>query len=333
MSGDGFCGIFPRSPELPAGFTGTLQADEGAITVGELAGGGHLVLTRLGLWVPEGAEFRRIGWHLVSKAVWDTSALVVTEAVTTGTVDDAVLLADLPPRRFRACSARHGARGGAPAGDQLDPIQPALRATRRWGLDRGAPGSRSGRRGVAGACRSGYRARPAGSDGPRGVSAAGTTGLSSVTDSEEVGGSGVGPGDLPCVRRSPRQALPRPAGPGGTPGDPTIVVDLGCGPGNLTRLLAKRWPMASITALDSSSEMVQAARERGIHAELCDVRRWSPVPGTGLVVCNAVLQWVPEHAELLRQWMRELPAGGWLALQVPGELQCTLPRRDSAAGR
>ncbi|MGH3990673.1 MAG: hypothetical protein ACRDTZ_25655, partial [Pseudonocardiaceae bacterium] len=54
----------------------------------------------LGLWVPEGAEARRIGWHLVSKAVWDRSALVVTEAVSTGTAGEAVLLSDLPPRRF-----------------------------------------------------------------------------------------------------------------------------------------------------------------------------------------------------------------------------------------
>ncbi|MGH3684477.1 MAG: trans-aconitate 2-methyltransferase [Pseudonocardiaceae bacterium] len=100
--------------------------------------------------------------------------------------------------------------------------------------------------------------------------------------------------------------------------DPGLVVDLGCGPGTLTRLLAKRWPMASVMALDSSPEMVQAARERGIYAELCDVRGWSPVAGTGLIVCNAVLQWVPEHAELLRHWMRKLPTGGWLALQVPG---------------
>lgn len=91
---------FTAVPELPAGFTGTLEADEPIVTTGELAAGGSLVLTRLGLWVPEGAEFRRIGWHLVSKAVWDRSALVVTEAVTTGTVDEAVLLADLPPRRF-----------------------------------------------------------------------------------------------------------------------------------------------------------------------------------------------------------------------------------------
>jgi trans-aconitate 2-methyltransferase len=100
--------------------------------------------------------------------------------------------------------------------------------------------------------------------------------------------------------------------------DPVLVVDLGCGPGTLTRLLAKRWPMASVMALDSSPEMVQAARERGIHAELCDLRQWSPPAGTGLIVCNAVLQWVPQHAELLRKWMRQLPSGGWLALQVPG---------------
>jgi hypothetical protein len=87
-------------PELPTGFTGALEPAERVVTMGELAGGGHLVLTQLGLWVPEGAEARRIGWHLVSKVVWDRSALVVTEAVSTGTAGDAVLLSDLPPRRF-----------------------------------------------------------------------------------------------------------------------------------------------------------------------------------------------------------------------------------------
>ena len=100
--------------------------------------------------------------------------------------------------------------------------------------------------------------------------------------------------------------------------DPVLVVDLGCGPGTLTRLLTKRWPKATVMALDSSPEMVQAARERGIHAELCDVRQWSLPLGTDVMICNAVLQWVPEHAELLRKWVQQLPAGGWLALQVPG---------------
>ena len=91
---------FAAVPELPAGFTGTLGPTERVVTKGELAGGGHLVLTQLGLWVPEGAAARRIGWHLVSKAVWDRSALVVTEAISTGTAGEAVLLFDLPPRRF-----------------------------------------------------------------------------------------------------------------------------------------------------------------------------------------------------------------------------------------
>jgi hypothetical protein len=92
---------FAAEFELPPGFAGRLESAERIVTTGELAGsGGHLVLTQLGIWVPEGAEARRVGWHLVSKAVWDRTALAVTEAISTGTVGGAVLLVDLPPRRF-----------------------------------------------------------------------------------------------------------------------------------------------------------------------------------------------------------------------------------------
>lgn len=100
--------------------------------------------------------------------------------------------------------------------------------------------------------------------------------------------------------------------------EPGVVVDLGCGPGTLTPLLRRRWPDATVLAVDSSAEMVRAARERGVSADLCDVRDWSPAPGTDVVICNAVLQWVPGHVELLRGWMRALAAGSWLAVQVPG---------------
>jgi trans-aconitate 2-methyltransferase len=100
--------------------------------------------------------------------------------------------------------------------------------------------------------------------------------------------------------------------------EPRRVVDLGCGPGNLTETLTQRWPSATLDALDSSPEMVKAARARGINAHMGDVTEWTPEPDTDVVVTNAVLQWVPNHTELLRRWTRELPPGAWLAMQVPG---------------
>jgi trans-aconitate 2-methyltransferase len=99
---------------------------------------------------------------------------------------------------------------------------------------------------------------------------------------------------------------------------PRRVVDLGCGPGNLTETLGARWPDAAIEALDSSPEMVQAARARGIDAHVADVDTWHPEPDTDVVVTNAVLQWVPGHPDLMRTWAGELPPGAWLAVQVPG---------------
>nr|WP_281690502.1 trans-aconitate 2-methyltransferase [Pseudonocardia thermophila] len=99
---------------------------------------------------------------------------------------------------------------------------------------------------------------------------------------------------------------------------PRRVVDLGCGPGHLTPVLARRWPDAEIVALDASPEMVAAARERGIAAELADAADWEPGPADDVVVTNAVLQWVPQHRELLPRWIAALPAGGWFAMQVPG---------------
>jgi trans-aconitate 2-methyltransferase len=86
---------------------------------------------------------------------------------------------------------------------------------------------------------------------------------------------------------------------------PRRVVDLGCGPGNLTVTLNQRWPEAVVEAWDSSPEMVESARERGVDAHVGDVRAWAPTPDTDVVLSNAALQWVPEHAELL-------------AMQVPG---------------
>jgi trans-aconitate 2-methyltransferase len=100
--------------------------------------------------------------------------------------------------------------------------------------------------------------------------------------------------------------------------EPRRVVDLGCGPGNLTETLAGRWPGAVIEAVDSSPEMVASARERGIDAHVGDVATWAPAPDTDVVISNATLHWVPEHADLVVRWASALAPGSWLAFQVPG---------------
>lgn len=114
---------------------------------------------------------------------------------------------------------------------------------------------------------------------------------------------------------------------------PRRVTDLGCGPGHLTSVLSQRWPEAIVEASDSSPEMVAAARARGVHATLLDVRDWTPEPDTDVVVSNAVLQWVPGHPALLDEWARKLPPGAWLAIQVPGNFDAPSHRciRELAA--
>lgn len=102
MSG-GLRRLFGRiaEPGLPADFPGRLVEQEHVLGVAELGGGGQLVATSLGLWLPDGDGVRRIGWHLVSKATWEQGWLTVTEAEETGTVEGAVLLTDRPVRRLR----------------------------------------------------------------------------------------------------------------------------------------------------------------------------------------------------------------------------------------
>jgi trans-aconitate 2-methyltransferase len=103
---------------------------------------------------------------------------------------------------------------------------------------------------------------------------------------------------------------------------PRHVVDLGCGPGNLTAALAARWPHAEVLGLDSSAEMINTAPAGGrLSFELADIRDFRPGPDVDVLVSNAALQWVPEHLELLRCWADALPSGAWMAWQVPGNFE------------
>jgi trans-aconitate 2-methyltransferase len=104
--------------------------------------------------------------------------------------------------------------------------------------------------------------------------------------------------------------------------DPATVVDLGCGPGNLTATLLDRWPGASVRGIDSSEQMIEAAQplaSERLRFEVGDLREWSAEPeSVDVIVSNATLQWIPEQLELLPGFVRALKPGGWLAIQIPG---------------
>jgi trans-aconitate 2-methyltransferase len=107
---------------------------------------------------------------------------------------------------------------------------------------------------------------------------------------------------------------------------PRRVVDLGCGPGTLTAILAERWPDAEVVGVDSSREMLEAARElpdppANLSFQQLDINDWAPGPADDVVVTNAALQWVPNHVELIERWLPQLPDGAWFAMQVPGNFR------------
>src|SRR3954453_2794505 len=78
------------------------------------------------------------------------------------------------------------------------------------------------------------------------------------------------------------------------------VVDLGCGAGNLTVLLARRWPQARVQGVDSSAERISAAPVgEGVEFTVGDIASWSPDEPVDVLLSNAALQWVPGHLGLL----------------------------------
>jgi trans-aconitate 2-methyltransferase len=106
------------------------------------------------------------------------------------------------------------------------------------------------------------------------------------------------------------------------------VIDVGCGPGNSTEVLANRWPDAEITGLDNSTEMIGVARKgqparRWVIREIAD---WAPSAKSDekdgkfdVVFSNAALQWLPDHAALYPTLLERVAPGGAFAAQIPAD--------------
>ena len=100
---------------------------------------------------------------------------------------------------------------------------------------------------------------------------------------------------------------------------PGNVYDLGCGAGNVTRLLAQRWPQAGVTGVDDSAAMLAkaAADPGGVRWVLRSLADWRAEHPADVIYSNAALHWLPGHAQLFPALLAQLAPGGVLAVQMP----------------
>ncbi|MGH8926868.1 MAG: methyltransferase domain-containing protein [Acidimicrobiia bacterium] len=106
--------------------------------------------------------------------------------------------------------------------------------------------------------------------------------------------------------------------------NPTTIIDLGCGPGHLTAVMARRWPEARTIGVDGSETMLARAATLfpahdwpSIDWQHGDIANWVPIEPASIVFSNAALHWVPDHRRLFRNLMASVLPGGTLAVQMP----------------
>ncbi|MFJ7793242.1 trans-aconitate 2-methyltransferase [Pseudomonas sp. NPDC096950] len=106
------------------------------------------------------------------------------------------------------------------------------------------------------------------------------------------------------------------------PVDARSAIDIGCGPGNSTELLVERFDNALVRGVDSSTDMIDAARKRlpDVQFDTVDIATWNDSGPFDVIFANAVLQWLPDHSRLLPSLASRLTKGGSLAIQMPDNL-------------
>jgi trans-aconitate 2-methyltransferase len=101
--------------------------------------------------------------------------------------------------------------------------------------------------------------------------------------------------------------------------DPGLIYDLGCGTGDVTRIIANRWPDATVIGVDNSPEMLAKAKTLPAAIEWieADIADWQPDGAPDLIYSNATLHWLDEHDALFLRLFALLAPGGCLAVQMP----------------
>lgn len=98
------------------------------------------------------------------------------------------------------------------------------------------------------------------------------------------------------------------------------VIDLGCGGGELTALLAERLPASDVLGVDSSAAMLAEAEPRA-RARLSfrhqDITTLMDYGDYDLVFSHAVFQWAPDNEGLMARILSMLRPGAQIAVQLP----------------
>jgi trans-aconitate 2-methyltransferase len=98
------------------------------------------------------------------------------------------------------------------------------------------------------------------------------------------------------------------------------VVDLGCGTGELTRLVHERLGARETLGIDTSANMLAEAERQagnGLRFAQRDVAAFDDREAWDVVFSNALIQWLPDHPRLLARLVAAVVPGGQLALQFP----------------
>ncbi len=119
----------------------------------------------------------------------------------------------------------------------------------------------------------------------------------------------------------------------------TAIYDLGCGAGNIARILAERFPESPVIGIDSSEDMLAKARsqtaDKRVTFEKGDLAHFKPSTPPSILYSNAAYQWLPGHIDMFPDLLKTLPSGGQLAIQMPRNLEApshALMRTAAEAG-
>jgi trans-aconitate 2-methyltransferase len=100
--------------------------------------------------------------------------------------------------------------------------------------------------------------------------------------------------------------------------EPRTIIDLGCGPGFTTRLLAEMFPHAHVLGVDSSARFVELAQAEPLTRAryiVADVREPLPAEGYDLAYCRYLLTHVADFRRAIDQWSGALRGGGLIAIE------------------